>query len=406
MLKAAQLKTKITPEGRFFPAMMPNGHWAEDIADEQYASILILEKDGNKLVWMCLDAIGTGEDFSTKTRQRISESLKVPFENINIAYTHSHCAPRLGKGAGMMKSSPEDYLEFVSDRLLDGAERCLKQGLSEVEVYERNYDGGKYYSNRNGLDKVGDTQIKVLEFRTAENEIKAMVLCYACHATVVNFQISRSIHSDLAGYLCRGIEKKTGIYPLVMLGAAGDMSNRCLRQGNDYAELVRVGEGLLHTLDEKTEERKLEVDEIAVESYQFKETYVTTKQQRQAQIENIQYQLEHATTADLKRVFGSAMKHAMMKPDGGTFVLDLKGVIVRMGDIEICTMPAELFSCFGLDIKSAMTVKCPVFWGYSNYSVGYLYNREEAGLSFESAATDIPAGAAEEITEMLKEKVK
>lgn len=191
-----------------------------------------------------------------------------------------------------------------------------------------------------------------------------------------------------------------------MLGAAGDMSNRCLRQGNDYNELIRVGEGLLAELNKETVERKLEIEDVTVESYQFKETYITTKEQRQAQLDNIYYQIEHATTPDLKRVFNSALKHALMYPDGGEFVLDVKGQIVRMGDLEICTMPAELFSCFGLELKKAMNVKCPVFWGYSNYSVGYLYNKEEAGLSFESAATNIPSGAAETLIEMLKEKVK
>lgn len=406
MLKAAQMKTKITPEGRFFPPMMPNGHWAENFADDQYASVLILEKNGTKLVWICLDVIGMDEDFSTKTRERISESLSIPIEHINIGYTHSHCAPRLGKGKGMMKSSSQDYLDFVSDKILDVCERCMKQKMEEVDVFEKNYDGSAFYSNRNGLDKTGDTQIKLLEFRNADHQIKGLVLVYACHATVVNFQNTRDMNSDLAGYLCRGLEKKTGVYPVVMLGAAGDMSNRCLRQGNDYHELIRVGEGLLEELNKETAERKLNMDEFQVDSYQFKETYVTTKAQRQAQIDNIHHQIEKAATADLKRVFNSALRHAMMNPDGGTFVLDVKGQVLRMGDLEICTMPAELFSCFGLEIKQAMQVKCPVFWGYSNYSVGYLYNKEEAGLSFESAATNIPVGATEEIVAMLKEKVK
>ena len=33
MVKVSQIKTPITPVGRFFPAKMPNGNWAEDIAD-------------------------------------------------------------------------------------------------------------------------------------------------------------------------------------------------------------------------------------------------------------------------------------------------------------------------------------------------------------------------------------
>ncbi len=402
MLKTAQLKTPITPAGRFFPPLMPNGRWAEDIADEQYASILLLDNDGTKLLWISLDAIGTGKAFTTGVRQRIAEKLNIPFENINIGYTHSHCAPRIGDTRG----NDPAYDSFVSDRLLDGAERCAKMEAEEVEVFEKDYDAAGYYSNRNGLEKTGDTGIRLLEFRNRKGKTKGLVLSYACHSTVVNFQNTRSVNSDLGGYLCRGLEKRYGIYPVVMLGAAGDMSNRCTRQGNTYAELIRVGDGLLSRMDMKVEEKQLHVSDISVEPYEFRRTFVTTKEERRAQIANIRKQIEEAKTADLKRVFGSALEHALREPDGGTFLLDLEGVIIRMGDIEICTMPAELFSCFGLAVKAAMPVKCPVFWGYSNYSVGYLYDREEAGKSFESAATSIPAGVPEEITKFLKEKVR
>ncbi len=104
-------------------------------------------------------------------------------------------------------------------------------------------------------------------------------------------------------------------------------------------------------------------------------------------------------------MFRSALDHALAEPDGGSFDLDVKGLIIHLGDIEICTLPGELFSCLGLEIKSAMDVKCPIYWGYSNYSVGYLYNKEEAGLSFESAATNIPVGASEALVDYLKELV-
>lgn len=406
MLKVAQIKVKITPEGRFFPPMMPNGHWAEDFADHQYASVLLLEAEKAKLIWISLDAIGTSKEFSDAVRNRLSAGFGIPFENINIGYTHSHCAPRIGQTKGTMKGCSKEYEQFVSDKILDAAERCLKKGLEEVDVYEKCFDGNGYYSNRNGLEKIGDTEIKVLEFRNKNNVVKALAVAYACHATVVNFQNTRSMNSDLGGYLARGLEERTGIYPVVMVGAAGDMSNRCCRQGNEYAELIRVGEGLLARYDEVKDERKLVINNVEVETYQFKETFVTTKEQRHEQIAKIRKQIEEAKTADLKRVFNSALSMALMDPDGTTFILDLNGVIIRMNDLEICTMPAELFSCFGLKIKSAMKVKCPVFWGYSNYSVGYLYNKEEAGLSFESAATNIPAGIPEKIVEYLCEKVK
>ena len=404
MVKVSQLKTRISAAGRFFPAVMPNGHWAEDFADEQFASVLVLDVDSVKAIWISLDAIGTTKAFSDAARNRLSERFDIPVENINIGYTHSHSAPRIGDERGRKDNPGLD--EYVSDKLLDAAERCFKQGFTEVRVFERNYDASGYYSNRNGLDKVGDMGIKLLEFRSEEGKTAGLILSFACHSTVVNFQNTRSINSDLAGYLSRGLEVRYGVYPLVMLGAAGDMSNRVTRQGNTYDELIRVGEGLLARIDVITEENELDLHDFTTDTYRFNRVFVTTKEERQAQIANIRKNIEEAKTDDQRRVFGDALKHALRDPDGCTFEMDVQGSVWRIGDLEIVTMPAELFSCLGLQIKAAMPVRCPVFWGYSNFSVGYLYNREEAGKSFESAATNIPVGVPEEVTEYVCEAVK
>ncbi len=252
MLKCAQYKVKITAEGRFFPAIMPNGNYCEEIADDQYFSMMILDVDGEKLVLSSFDAIGMSEGFSDRVRNTIGEIVGIPTSHINVGFTHSHCAPDLGRDRGAMAKADPGYLDFVVAKVGDCTKRCLKQGLKEVEVYERVVDGGQYYSNRNGLDKVGDTEIKLLEFRDHDGEVKGLLLCYACHGTIVNFQNSRALTSDIGGYLCRGIEEKLGVYPVAMMGAAGDMGNRCLRQGNTYEELIRVGDGLLSTIFAET----------------------------------------------------------------------------------------------------------------------------------------------------------
>lgn len=406
MLQVSQSKGNITPRGKFFPFMMPNGQWAEAITDEQYANVMVIKKEDTVLIWISLDAIGISEEFSDEVRSRLSKKFSVPIQNINLGYTHSHCAPQLGGAVGRMKSYDAHYLSYVADRIEDVTERCFIQGFSNVEVYVKKADGSDYYSNRNGIDKTGDKEIGILEFRNQKGEVKGLILTMACHSTVVNFIQSRAIHSDLAGYLCRGLEQRYGIYPLFILQAAGDMGNRCFRKGNDYRELIRIGDGLLKQMEHIAVEEKLAVNQIQVQTYQYKDTYVTTKAQRQKQITHIKEQISRAENEDVKRVFQSALEFAEKQREGGTFVMNVKGTILRMGDMEIVTMPAELFSCFGLAIKQAMDVKYPMFWGYSNYSVGYLYNKEEAGLTFESAATNIPAGVTEKICEYLCELVK
>ncbi len=404
MLKISQANVKITPRGRFFPIIMPNRHWAEEVADDQFATVLVLEVEGTRALWVTLDAIGTTQKVSDELRERLEAQFGIPKDHINIGYTHSHCAVMLGSMMG--RKADEGYISYVMDEVCDAVEQALKKGLCEVEAYTRTYDGSGFYSNRNGLDKEGDTEIRLVEFRDKNQEVKGEILTLACHSTVVNFQNSRALTSDLVGYLARGIEKRSGVYPIVMVGAAGDMSNRCCRQGNDLAELKRVGDGLLSRIDLKTEEVKLNIDRMEITRYQFKETYITTKEQRQKQIEDIHEKIKNASTADLRRVFNSALEHAMMDPEGCEFIMDLQGSVIKMGDLKVLTMPAELFSTFGLQIKKAMDVSCPIFWGYSNYSVGYLYNKEEAGNSFESAATNIPCGVPEQITQMCVELVK
>ena len=69
-------------------------------------------------------------------------------------------------------------------------------------------------------------------------------------------------------------------------------------------------------------------------------------------------------------------------------------------------IPAELFSRFGVEIKKAMNCKCPILWGYCNYSVGYLGNIDDYGNSFETSASDIPVGTTEKIVSEIVKLIK
>ena len=53
-----------------------------------------------------------------------------------------------------------------------------------------------------------------------------------------------------------------------------------------------------------------------------------------------------------------------------------------------------------------MNVKCPIVWGYSNYSVGYLADIKEYGSSFETAASEIPVGTTEEIVGQIIDSIR
>lgn len=80
--------------------------------------------------------------------------------------------------------------------------------------------------------------------------------------------------------------------------------------------------------------------------------------------------------------------------------------IIRLGDLEICQIPAELFSCFGLQIKAASKARYCIIWGYTNGMVGYMVKAEEYETCYEGRSTTFRQGEPERVTENLVELMK
>lgn len=137
-------------------------------------------------------------------------------------------------------------------------------------------------------------------------------------------------------------------------------------------------------------------------TFHFEETYYPEKAKKQAQYDEIAQKIEAAKTFDEKKVYSSALAIAKNGLECKPFHLDLNSVYLEMVDLKILTVPAELFSRFGVQLKEAMNCVCPICWCYSNYNVSYLGNKEDYGASFETAASDIPIGTTEKIVEELK----
>lgn len=403
MILVSSCKTDITPQGKFFPCSIHRGKLAEEIKDKLYSSTLVLSIDGVQLIWITLDLGGVSRDFSEEVRQAIASKYNVNVDHINLGFTHTHSAPPV---FAMMKTmaADEGYGTYVKEKILDNVDRCFEQGLKEVTPWLSTWQIEGYYSNRISKKLPADKEFSLIQFKDETGCVVGAAYAYACHSTVVG-PSNRYVTADLAGAISRGLEQQLGVYPVCMLGAAGDMSNRLYRQGHDYKELMRVSEGILAQLKVKVPEVKLQLSDVQVEPYQWQEVFCVSKEQRLKQIEEIKMKIEQAPNADLKRVFTSALAFASNAMDETEFNFDCKGTIIRMHDLEIITMPAELFCQFGLKLKAACKAPHALFWGYSNYSVGYLYDAPSVGTTFESAATSIPAGTTEKIIDFIQEKL-
>lgn len=395
-------KKRITPEGKFLPCYLC-GHAirtgiGKGVADELYTEAMVLKVDGQTLIFVSFDLIGMDKEVNEELRTELSKKYDIPYENINIGFVHTHSAPEYSRTGifGRVSRAIPGYMDYVVEQIKAAVEECMQSEFKEVKAYYKDTVVNGYYSNRNGLDKVGDNHITLVTFEEDNGNVVGGFLNFTCHSTVLGPQ-NYFVSSDLAGYLNREFQIRYGVAPITMIGAAGDMSNRQLRQGNDYKELKRVGEGIMNVIDANPQHDELHIEHLTVQKVDYYKEYQLDIEKKKKQIEVIKDRLAHAKTFDETKVYTSALAGAEGSLKHTSGVMDCKSILYKLDDLYICSIPAELFSCFGLEIKKEMNVKCPIVWGYSNYSVGYLADKAEYGSSFETAASEIPEGTTEEI---------
>ncbi len=402
----------ITPSGPYFPCYLL-GHAirvdkALGVYDELWCTAYRVIVDEETMIWVSLELGNYNKSQSDEIRDYLSKEYDVKKDLINISFVHTHSGPEsdyFSPFGATERAAIKGYPEYITQKIKEAVADAFAAEAVEVKAYLKYVDIVGFYGNRNSKDASADKRMLTINFYDGERLV-ATILNMTCHPTVLGPQ-NLYVSGDLAGYICSGIQKRTGVYPLFMQGAAGDISNRLYRQGNDYNELKRIGEGILAQWDAKEMKEEILIKDLKWQNYHFKETYYPDLEIKRQRVRDIEEKIKRAKDFDEKKVYSSSLAVAKFNVDVAEYTLDIECTLLKMNDLFILIIPAELFNSFGQEIKKAMGVKCPLIWGYSNYSVGYLVDSEEYGRSFESACSDIPKGTTERIVEgiimMIKE---
>ena len=411
MLKINTAKIKITPEGDYFPCYLC-GHAirtekAKGILNDIYVTCIVLKINAERLIWCSFDLAGLSKEDSERMIATISKKYSIPKENINLSFVHTHSGPEFDEKspfAGKERGAVPGYMDFIEQQLYNVVDEAINGDSTAVKAWFNVTKIDGFYGNRNGLDRLSDKDITTIVFKDEKDVAIAGICNFSCHPTVLGPQ-NLYISADLAGFLADALSEKWGCNFLIMQGAAGDMSNRQYRQGYDQKELERTGNGIMAQLTSNSTMEPLEIENVKVLTYTYRKTFQTSLEKKQQQLKDTEMRVANAKNFDEKKVYTSALAFASLEVENfqPTYTLELHCSYYVLGELSMFTMPAELFSKFGIEIKKAMNNKCNIFWGYSNYSVGYLYGKENAGESFESIVSDIPAGVTEEIISEIKE---
>ena len=406
MIKVATSTSYVTPQQPcFMGGYGMRRQKSEGVLDELKCTAILLEINDETVVMCDVEILMITPEIVTAVKEQLEREFGVYPERVTIATTHTHAGPEIrSERLPMFDEETDDgfwryYQDFMKEKIFATIADCFKKERVEVEAWYRTVKIEGLYGNRNGMDKPEDKDVTLIVFKNNDN-VEAAIVNISCHPTVLGAQ-NLQISSDLLGYISRGVKERLGVYPLMMQGASGDMSNRNYRQGHDAQELARTGEGILAQLFASEELSPLSLSEPMVEEYHWETTYPVDRDALKALQSEIRQQMSAEINYDKHKILLSSDYAIDLKLRKEEITAVFNAAIIRLGDIEICKQPGEMFSRFGMKIKAASKAMLPLIWGYADDYGGYLADEGEYGKTYESIMSLLPKGATEEITDDL-----
>lgn len=380
------------------------------VLDDLYCRVLVLRVKKKTFLWITLDLCLVENVMTEYVREVFAAKYSILKENIVISTIHTHAGPDisfLDEGPERNRAKAE-YREWLVNHMIKAVDRCFLQGFVETTPYGITGMVHGIYGCRNYQERQGDKQISIILFRS-QNHVAAGIFHFSCHPTVLGMY-NRKISSDLLGGIGKALDKKYNTNFITIQGASGDMGNRQFRQGNDEKELHRVIDAVMEQVDQIADaegaEKPFDILDGVTDLFDYQVEIHYDKEDLQRQLDETRAKLSHAETEDQRKLWGSGVLKLEQKIKTGKTTVQLPSFHISLGDLEFVTIPGELFSAFGEQIKKSMHGKICLIWGYANYNGGYLVEKQEFGKGYESLSTQLLPGYAEIYVEKIIERIK
>lgn len=356
-MKVGYSRKKITPAGDVYLIGyrdLPNRlEPATAVHDDVFATALLFD-DGDRQVFVLnADVLEFEEAMAEEVKTLLASRYGIDRDCVLLCATHDHtsiCAYHRSWWTGKFDQA---YYDWFLATICEMYEECRDGArMATAHMGKRIVTG--FYDNRNVPGKLADNEVIVVSFADEEGEPFAGLVNWAVHSACAGPDCTE-LTSEIAGLTAKKLAPSLGFTPAMIVGAAGDCSNRNLRQGRGIAECERVSTGLAEAIAAIPLDQEVPLGSIRVQTF----------------------------------------CHTVAHND---FSLTLKCELISLGGFHLFVFPGELGGDFGIAMKAACPVQGLVF-GYTNGYYEYFLPAWEYGISFETAHTQIPKGEPEKICE-------
>lgn len=362
---------------------------ASGVHDDIFSNALLLRDDaGEELFVFSADVLEFEESMAEDVKTLLARDYDIDRDHVLLCATHDHSSVVGYHRSWYTGKFDQRYYDFFVGVIRASLEECRASARPATARMGRQEVLG-FYGNRNHADAPADNMVTVLEFVGEDGTPFAGLVNWATHSTVLPGS-NTWLTADLAGSVSRLLGPSLGYYPAMIVGAAGDCSNRLFRQGRDFAELERESTGLAERIAQIPRMTPVELGDIRCQT-----VFHTIHHDMSFVHEAVRAEIERlsATQEDRERNAGR-IADLERRLELDSFHLDAKAWVFDLGGLQLVAFPGELGSAFGRELRDA----CPVpqlLAGYANGYYEYFMPRAEYGLSFETVGSPIPPGEPE-----------
>lgn len=385
------------------------------VHDPLFAACLYINAKGSELALVTLDLLFFSRQHVLEVARRVEEQCGISGECIMISCSHTHSGPwaagRLdieGLMSGVQQD--RDYTGFLISSIVRVIITAKRTAFPAQFGYAKHPCGKEQGVGGNRRDTNGpcDPFVYVLAVRDEAEKIRAVLVNYALHPTVLH-EDSTLVSADFPCYIRNLIkEHYEGAITLFAQGTSGDQSTRYYRLGQSFSEAERVGRVIGRAAAEAVEGMHFAGDvNISVVNAEVPLTLRSVPD-----IAELQRRVDEARTRYDESVRGNApyldvqnanlsllgaedlLGYAIMMRNGKRIELledeqPARVQVARVGCLAIVGLPGEVFVQYGLDLKNEISAEMIIVNTLTNGCLpGYLCTQaayQEGGYEADSS---------------------
>lgn len=445
-LRAGAFAMDVTPLK--FPISM-NGNLqdalAKKAADPLHARCLVLDDGQTRVAFVVVDNCLIRRELMDDAKQRASKLTGIPIERMLISSTHAHSCPTV---TGVFQSEPiVEYVEFLTERIAAGIKQANDNlapariawgvGRDETQVFNRRWllkepsnDSNPFgrtdkvqmnpgFNNPKVSKSAGpvDPEVSFLSVQSPEGQPRAFLANYSLHYVGGT---GGDLSADYFGAFAERIGQllkadnsaKSSFVGIMSNGTSGDVNN--INYGlttppkfQPFEKLKLVANSVAmaaFAAHEKSEHRSnvsiaMQETEIELKVRKPSPDDIAAAKERLSMAGDFPYK-------SMPEIYARETLKLAEYPD----TVKLKLQAIRIGDLGIVAIPAEVFTEIGLELKRRSPLRPTFTITMANGWNGYLPTPQQHELAgyetWRARSSYLEVGASSKIVETLLKLLK